>query len=57
LVHWGEFQATTIDPNQVSSEPFGDSYYCALSPGLTDAKRTSFRRCRDKADVNRNSGV
>jgi hypothetical protein len=39
LVRWGEYQATPIDPNQVSGEPFGDAYYGELPPGLTDTKR------------------
>ncbi|MEP7288518.1 MAG: DUF87 domain-containing protein [Chloroflexota bacterium] len=47
LVRWGEFQTTPLDPNQVSSEPFGDAFYGTLPPGLTDTKRMTAL----KADV------
>jgi hypothetical protein len=39
IVPWGEYQATPIDPKQISSEPFGYAFYGPLSGGLTDAKR------------------
>lgn len=39
LIHWAEYQATELDPNQISGEPFGEAFYGPLSPGLTDSKR------------------
>jgi len=39
LVAWGEYQATPIDPKQVSSEPFGEAFYGTPSSGLVDSKR------------------
>ncbi len=39
LVAWGEYQATSIDPKQVSSEAFGEAFYGTPSPGLLDSKR------------------
>src|SRR5579862_5940257 len=40
LVHWSDFQASTVDPNQVQDKPFvDDAYFGTISPGLTDTKR------------------
>ncbi|MBX3083323.1 MAG: DUF87 domain-containing protein [Anaerolineae bacterium] len=39
FIRWSDYQATPIDPAQISQEPFGMAYYGTPSAGLTDSKR------------------
>jgi hypothetical protein len=44
FVRWSDYQATPIDPAQVSQEPYGEAYYGTPSSGLTDSKRMTALR-------------
>jgi len=44
LIHWEEYLTPPIEARRVSGEPFGQSIYGELSPGLTDPKRLTALR-------------
>ncbi|MFN8418439.1 MAG: DUF87 domain-containing protein [Anaerolineae bacterium] len=44
FIRWSDYQATPIDPGQISQEPYGEAFYGTPSAGLTDSKRMTALR-------------